>query len=158
MKARTSMNGLLLIFFLYYKLQSSSKYLWVQFILWATISCLHLWSAEIQAVIPTIYLSQYLWETRCCGHKLLHAHIHPSCVPESLGGAGRQAHSSSHTLRVPCVHLAKAGACKQRASLLACLHCFRFGVLCCSGLARWKTLINKSLLLPRYTGGKTDRE
>ena len=46
--------------------------------------------------------------------------------------------------------------CKQRASPLTCLHCFRSGVLCCSGLFRWKR--NKGAVLPKYTGGKTEGE
>lgn len=45
---------------------------------------------------------------------------------------------------------------KQRASLLTCLHCLRSGVLCCSGLFRWKRLIKKSPVLPKYAGGKTE--
>lgn len=108
------MNGLLLIF-LQYKLQSSYKYLWVQFTLWATIPCLLLWSAEIQALKPTIYLSQYLWGTHC-GYKLLHSHIHPSCLPELQGEQeGRHTLLISDTSLVPCICWGKAGTSCSKA-------------------------------------------
>lgn len=156
MKARTSMNGLLLIFF--FIVQASEQ---LQVPLSSVYPLgyyfVHSRSAEIQAAILTIFLSQ--WDTRCCGHKLLFSYS-PYLSPELQGEqAGRCTLLISETSLVPCVCWGKAGEWCRKAVQISSQptrsHCFRSGVIF-SGIFRWKRVIKKGPVLPENTGGKTE--
>lgn len=88
-----------------------------------------------------------------------YSHIHPTCPPELQGEeAGRRTLLISETSPVPCVCRGKAEAsCRkavQTASQPTHLLCSRSGVMCCSGLFRWKRLIKKGPVIPKNIGGK----
>lgn len=157
MKARTSMNGLLLIFFI---VQASE---WLQ--------------VPLSSVYPLGYYILFTfmisWNRSSNSHHLpLTVFVGDSnsytLVFTLLVSQSDRVSRQADTLPSSLVHLwypvsaeGKQGhhverQCKETASLLTCLHCFRSGIMCCSGLFRWKRLMKKGPVLPKNTEGKTE--
>lgn len=162
MKTRTSVNTLLLIFVNNTSFRvATSTFRFILFLQLLYPVYIYDQLNYKQQYSPQHFISPYLWESHCIWPIPLHSHIHPACLPKLQGeDADRHIILISNTSLVHYVYRGKGPRverqCKQIASLLTWLYCFRSEVMCCSGLFSWKRLIKKSPALPECAREKTE--